>query len=69
MEKINAFFMIGIIGMVTTSSLEIFITAVLSKEFVQITSTILYPVFIVFLLIGTAVMIKRKKQRREQEQS
>ncbi|GHA45973.1 hypothetical protein GCM10007103_28770 [Salinimicrobium marinum] len=69
MEKINAFFMIGTIGMVTTSSLEIFITAVLSKEFVQVTSTILYPVFIVFLLIGTAVMIKRKKQRREQEQS
>jgi hypothetical protein len=64
MEKINAFFMIGTIGMVTTSSLEIFISALLSPEFVQITSTILYPVFIVFLLIGTGIMIKRKKQRR-----
>ena len=63
MEKINAFFMIGTIGMVTTSSLEIFIAALLSKEFVQVTSTILYPVFIVFLLIGTVIMIKRKKQR------
>ncbi len=63
MEKINAFFMIGTIGMVTTSSLDIFMSALLSSELVHTISAFLYPVFIVFLLIGTGIMIKRKQEQ------
>ena len=52
--------MIGTLGMLATASLHVLLAFLLSEEFIQASSSIMYPVFIVFLVIGTWIMIKRK---------
>ena len=60
MQKINPFFKIGTIGMMVTASLHVLLALLLSEELLQTSSSILYPVFLIFLIIGTYVMTKRK---------
>ena len=60
MHQINPFFMIGMVGMLATSILQILLALFLTEKSIQTSSSIMYPVFIVFLLLGTWIMIKRK---------
>ena len=63
MKKINPYFLTGMLGILLTSILQILESAFLNDGTASF--SFLYPVFIIFLLIGTAVMIK-KKQRLEE---
>ena len=63
MAKINNCFLIGTFGMAANSSLQILVGNLLSEKIIDATSAFLYLVFIAFLLIGTAIMIKRKKNQ------
>ena len=60
MKKINPFFIIGTIGMGGTAALNILMAAVVGGEAVSAGFSILYPVFIAFLIIGTIIMSNRK---------
>lgn len=64
MNKINPYFITGSIGILMTSILQIgrqfFLDNPSGASF-----SILYPIFLGFLIIGTYVMIKKKKQLRE----
>ncbi|WP_424495047.1 hypothetical protein [Salinimicrobium sp. GXAS 041] len=64
MSKINKYFLIGTFGMAANSSLHILIGSFLSEEFIDTTSAFLYFVFAVFLIIGTTIMIKRKRNQQ-----
>ena len=59
MKKINPYFLIGMLGILLTSILQILEAAVLNDATASF--SFLYPVFIVLLLVGTAVMIKKKQ--------
>jgi hypothetical protein len=61
MRQINPFFLIGTLGMLLTSMLHILLAVILSEEGVNSSFSILYPVFLGFLIVGTGVMIKKKK--------
>ena len=63
MKKINPYFIIGMLGILLTSILQIIETSVLRDATASF--SFLYPVFIIFLLVGTAVMIKKKQRLRE----
>ena len=61
MRQLNPFFLIGTLGMLFTAMLHILLAAILTEEGVANFYSLLYPVFSVFLIVGTSVMIRRKK--------
>lgn len=61
MEKINVYFLIGTIGMAANSGLHVILGSFLSEGIIDTASSLLYPVFLIILLIGTGIMIKRKR--------
>ena len=61
MRQLNPFFLIGTLGMLFTAMSHVLMGAIWSEEVAAGAFSFLYPVFLVFLLVGTAVMIRRKK--------
>ncbi|MGB7785545.1 MAG: hypothetical protein WBL27_05540 [Salinimicrobium sp.] len=61
MRQLNPFFLIGTLGMLFTAMFHVLMAAILTEEKVGGSFSFLYPVFIGFLILGTAVMIKRKR--------
>ena len=64
MNKINPYFITGSIGILMTSILQIGRNYFLNHPS-GVSFSILYPIFLGFLIIGTWIMIKKKKQLRE----
>ena len=58
MNKINAFFAIGTVGMILLSLLHIFFALVIGLTSAHVTFFALYPVFAAFLAIGTGQIAK-----------
>ncbi len=67
MRKLNPFFVIGTLGMLITSIFNILMAAIIPEIEAYNSASALYPVFLGFLLIGTAIMMKRKSQQEETE--
>lgn len=59
MNKINPFFHIGTVGMLFTAIFHILMATF--SEGAHASFSIMYPVFIGFLIVGTSIMIKKKK--------
>ena len=59
MKKINPFFLVGTLGILFTAMANILLQAFLPGA--EASFSILYPVFAFILIIGTAVMIKKKE--------
>lgn len=62
MRQLNPFFLIGTLGMLFTAMFHVLMAAILSEEGVAGSYSMLYPVFTLFLIVGTIVMIRRKKR-------
>lgn len=60
MRQLNPYFLIGTLGMLFTAMLHILVAAILS-EAATASYTVLYPIFIGFLILGTIVMIRKKE--------
>lgn len=58
MKKINLYFLIGTLGMLFTAMANILLVAFLPET--TFSFSFLYPVFTLFLIFGTVVMIRRK---------
>ncbi|MCC8358309.1 hypothetical protein [Salinimicrobium sediminilitoris] len=65
MRQINLFFLIGTLGMLFTSMLHVLMAAITSEEAAASNLEMLYPVFAIFLIVGTWVMMKRKQPQEE----
>ena len=63
MRKLNPFFVIGTLGMLITSIFNILMEALISDIGAWNSASALYPVFLGFLIIGTAIMMKRKNRQ------
>lgn len=61
MKKFHPFFAIGTVGMIVTASLHIFLALVLSMTEIHSVFFSLYPVFLMFLILGVALTIKNQK--------
>ena len=61
MKHLNPFFTIGTIGLIVTATLHIFMAFLLNKVINHITFISIYPMFTVFLLIGTKQILKKDK--------
>lgn len=61
MKKNIPLFLIGTIGMLMTAIFNILSEVIMSDGSVIFSFSILYPVFIVFLLLGASGMMKRNK--------
>jgi hypothetical protein len=59
MKNFNAFFTIGIVGMIVTAVLHILFALVLNLSSVHSIFFTLYPTFTAFLAIGAGQIIKR----------
>lgn len=60
MTKKNPYFLIGTLGMLLTAVLNILLEAIaIDVSFIS-SFSILYPVFILFLLIGAGSMVKNQ---------
>jgi hypothetical protein len=60
MKKINPYFTIGTLGTIITAILQIITTLLVSSGNFQIMFYILYPAFIIMLLIGYRKIVKEK---------
>jgi hypothetical protein len=62
MKHLHAFYVIGSIGMLFTAVLHIFLAFILDnpEPAIHITFFILYPVFLTFITLGYARMLKMK---------
>lgn len=60
MRQLNPFFLIGTLGILFTAMFHVVVGAIFSPD-ATTSWSLLYPVFMGFLIIGTAVMIKKKK--------
>ena len=61
MKKIHPFFTIGTVGMIITACLHMFLELGLSLTSVHSTFFILYPVFLIFLILGVVLTVKNQK--------
>lgn len=61
MKKNNSLFLIGTLGMLTTAIFNILLDVIVSDGSAIFSFSILYPVFIVFLLLGAAGMVRNNK--------
>ena len=61
MKKIHPFFTIGTVGMIITACLHMFLALGLSLTSVHSTFFILYPVFLIFLILGVVLTVKNQK--------
>jgi len=61
MKKNNPLFLIGTLGMLMTSIFNILLDVIVSDGSAIFSFSVLYPVFIVFLLLGAAGMVKNNK--------
>ncbi len=61
MKKFHPFFTIGTVGMILTASLHMLLALSLSLTSVQSTFLTLYPVFLTFLILGTALTANNQK--------
>jgi len=59
MKNANPLFLVGTLGMLMTSVFNIVLNALVAKESIFFSFSLLYPVFIVFLLLGASGMVKR----------
>lgn len=62
MKKIHPCFTIGTFGIILTSVLQIVNTIYISSHALQILVYILYPVFVIMLVIGYIKIIREKDQ-------
>lgn len=62
MTKKNPYFLIGTLGMLVTAILNILIEAIAVDVSFISSFSILYPVFIAFLLIGAGSMVKNSRR-------
>ena len=62
MTKKNPYFLIGTLGMLVTAILNILIEAIAVDVSFISSFSILYPVFIAFLLIGAGSMVKNSSR-------
>lgn len=60
MRQLNPFFLIGTLGMLFTAMFHILVAVIISEE-ATASFSIMYPVFIGFLIAGTVIMIKKKR--------
>jgi hypothetical protein len=60
MKKINSSFTIGTLGIIFTAILQILTTLFVSSRGLHVVFYILYPVFIIMLVIGFRKIIKEK---------
>lgn len=60
MKKIHPFFLMGTVGMFVTAVMKILLPAFPKIPEISTASSLLYPIFLLFLLVGTAAMINRK---------
>ena len=58
MTKRNPYFLIGTLGMLMTAVFNILLESIMTEGSFISSFSILYPVFIAFLLIGAAGMVK-----------
>ena len=68
MKNLNAFFVIGTVGMIVTAILHMMLTVVISDASLQSAFFVIYPTFITFLVIGTRQMVREQKPAIENEQ-
>lgn len=65
MTKKNPYFLIGTLGMLVTAILNILLEAIaIDVSFIS-SFSILYPVFIAFLLIGAGSMVKNTSSTQQ----
>jgi hypothetical protein len=62
MQRINTCFTIGTIGIILTSILQIVTTLYVSSPALQMVIYILYPAFVIMLVVGYIKIIKEKDQ-------
>lgn len=62
MTKKNPYFLIGTLGMLVTSIANILLESIPAEVSFISSFSMLYPVFIAFLLIGAGSMVKNKKR-------
>jgi hypothetical protein len=60
MKQINPCFTIGTIGIILTSVLQIITTIYISSAALHIVIYILYPIFVIMLVIGYIKILKEK---------
>jgi len=63
MKKINAFFIIGSVGMIVNALLHMLLAAILPQASLHLTFFVLYPVFLSFMALGFGQMLKMEKVR------
>ena len=61
MEKLNAFYTIGTVGMIVTAMLHMLFALVLNLSSVHSIFFFLYPTFTAFLAIGAGQIFKSKE--------
>ena len=62
MQKLNIYFVIGTIGMAATSMFHILLASILSQSLVPVGFSAFYPLFILFLIVGTDQMSRNNKR-------
>lgn len=62
MTKKNPYFLIGTLGMLVTAVINILLESLVTEGGFISSFSILYPVFIAFLLIGAGNMVKNGKK-------
>ena len=64
MKHLNAFYIIGTVGMLVTAILHITLALLLHQPSVHTTFFVLYPMFAAFLAIGFGQLLKKAKDRK-----
>lgn len=60
MRKIHPFFLMGTVGMFVAAVVKMLLPVLPENPEISTASSLLYPIFLLFLLAGTAAMINKK---------
>lgn len=61
MKKFHPFFAIGTVGMIVIACLHMFLSLGLSLTSIHTTFFVIYPTFLIFLILGVILTIRKQK--------